>query len=60
MKDDLAEKGVIFVGSTEGLKDHPEILKNGSEKSYLHLIISFLSQQCGFQWRKLHICSSRC
>ena len=36
MKDDLAEKGVIFVGSTEGLKDHPEILKNGSEKSYPH------------------------
>ena len=27
MKDDLAEKGVIFVGSTEGLKDHPEIFK---------------------------------
>lgn len=27
MKDDLEEKGVIFVGSTEGLKDHPEIFK---------------------------------
>ena len=27
MKDDLTEKGVIFVGSTEGLKDHPEIFK---------------------------------
>ena len=29
MKGDLEEKGVIFVGSTEGLKDHPEIFKNG-------------------------------
>ena len=27
MKGDLEEKGVIFVGSTEGLKDHPEIFK---------------------------------
>ena len=27
MKDDLEEKGVIFVGSTDGLKDHPEIFK---------------------------------
>ena len=27
MKDDLSEKGVIFVGSTEGLKEHPEIFK---------------------------------
>ena len=27
MKDDLSEKGVIFVGSTEGLKDYPEIFK---------------------------------
>jgi len=27
MKDDLTEKGVIFVGSTEGLKEYPEIFK---------------------------------
>ena len=27
MKDDLAKDGVIFVGSTEGLKEHPEIFK---------------------------------
>ena len=27
MKDDLSEKGVIFVGSTEGLKEHPDIFK---------------------------------
>ena len=27
MKDDLSEKGVIFVGSTEGLKEYPEIFK---------------------------------
>ena len=27
MKGDLEKKGVIFVGSTEGLKDHPEIFK---------------------------------
>ena len=27
MKDDLAKDGVIFVGSTEGLKEHPEIFR---------------------------------
>ncbi len=27
MKEDLAEQGVIFVGSTEGLKEHPELFK---------------------------------
>ena len=27
MKDDLEEKGVLFMGSTEGLKEHPEIFK---------------------------------
>ena len=27
MNEDLVEKGVIFVGSTEGLKKHPEIFK---------------------------------
>lgn len=27
MKDDLSKEGVIFVGSTEGLKEHPEIFK---------------------------------
>ena len=27
MKDELSEKGVIFVGSTEGLKEHPQIFK---------------------------------
>ncbi|MBH53364.1 MAG: Fe-S cluster assembly protein SufB [Opitutaceae bacterium] len=27
MKDELAKEGVIFVGSTEGLKEHPEIFK---------------------------------
>ena len=29
MKDDLSDKGVIFVGSTEGLKEYPEIFKSG-------------------------------
>jgi Fe-S cluster assembly protein SufB len=27
MKEELAKEGVIFVGSTEGLKEHPEIFK---------------------------------
>ena len=27
MKDDLAKEGVIFVGSTEGLREHPEIFR---------------------------------
>ena len=27
MKEDLEKEGVIFVGSTEGLRDHPEIFK---------------------------------
>ena len=27
MKEDLAKEGVIFVGSTEGLKEHPEIFR---------------------------------
>ena len=27
MKEDLAKQGVIFVGSTEGLKEHPEIFR---------------------------------
>ncbi len=27
MKDELSKEGVIFVGPTEGLKDHPEIFK---------------------------------
>lgn len=27
MKDELAKDGVIFVGSTEGLKEHPEIFR---------------------------------
>ena len=27
MKDDLAKQGVIFVGSTEGLREHPELFK---------------------------------
>lgn len=27
MKEELAEQGVIFVGSTEGLKEHPEIFR---------------------------------
>ena len=27
MKDDLSKEGVIFVGSTEGLKEHPEIFR---------------------------------
>jgi len=27
MKDDLAKEGVIFVGSTEGLREHPEIFQ---------------------------------
>ena len=27
MKEDLEKEGVIFVGSTEGLKEHPEIFK---------------------------------
>ena len=27
MKDDLIRKGVIFVGSTEGLKEYPDIFK---------------------------------
>jgi len=27
MKEDLAKEGVIFIGSTEGLKEHPEIFK---------------------------------
>ncbi len=27
MKEDLAEQGVIFVGSTEGLKEHPELFR---------------------------------
>jgi Fe-S cluster assembly protein SufB len=27
MKDDLSKEGVIFVGSTEGLREHPEIFR---------------------------------
>ena len=27
MKDDLEEKGVLFMGSTEGLKEYPEVFK---------------------------------
>ncbi len=27
MKEDLSKQGVIFVGSTEGLKDHPELFR---------------------------------
>lgn len=27
MKDDLSKQGVIFVGSTEGLREHPEIFR---------------------------------
>lgn len=27
MKEDLAEQGVLFIGSTEGLKEHPEIFR---------------------------------
>ena len=27
MKDDLAKQGVIFVGSTEGLREHPELFR---------------------------------
>lgn len=27
MKDELAKEGVIFVGSTEGLKEHPEVFR---------------------------------
>lgn len=27
MKDDLAKEGVLFVGSTEGLREHPEIFR---------------------------------
>ena len=32
MKEDLEKEGVIFVGSTEGLKEHPEIFRKWLEK----------------------------
>ena len=40
MKDDLSEKGVIFVGSTEGLKEYPTFSRNGS---VLHLLLTINS-----------------
>ena len=59
MKDDLEEKGVIFVGSTDGLKDHPEIFKKWFGKVIPTSDNKFSAQQRRSSAGKLHLYPAR-
>jgi len=60
IKKAVGEQGVIFVGSTEGLKNYPEIFRKLVQQSHSgwRQQIQRAEFSC-IQWRLLHLCPTR-